>query len=63
MSNKKKLIINLKFNNQERVECARSPDLCKECEDRQRCEELELFYYSYSKKDILKCITNDERRR
>lgn len=57
---RKKLKLNIKFNNGI-VVCARSPSECICC--KRHCEQLEVFYYPFSNKDLKECFTNDERRR
>ncbi|EKQ57223.1 MULTISPECIES: hypothetical protein [unclassified Clostridium] len=59
---RRKLNLNMKFQ-KGAVVCAKSPIECKGCRDIGQCEEMDLFYYTYSKKDISECIKNDERRR
>jgi hypothetical protein len=49
MSNRKKIKLNLKYNNQGIVVCAKSPSECKSCKE--YCELMELFYYPFRNKD------------
>jgi hypothetical protein len=48
MSKRKKLKLNIKFNNGA-VVCARSPSECKNCKE--FYELMELFYYPFRNKD------------
>ncbi|WP_459476452.1 hypothetical protein [Clostridium saccharoperbutylacetonicum] len=52
---RKRLKLNVKL-----VACARSPGLCKQCEE--QCEKMDLFYYPYSKRDIRECFKNCGRK-
>lgn len=57
---RKKLKLNIKFN-KGIVECAKSPELCKECKE--DCEKMDLFYYPFNDRDIEECFNNNEKRR
>ena len=57
MRNRKKLKLNIKFN-KGIVECAKSPELCKECKE--ECEKMELYYYPF--KGIEECFKNSEKK-
>lgn len=57
---RRKLKLNIKFN-KGIVECAKSPELCKDCKE--YCELMELFYYPFDNRDLKECFMNDERRR
>lgn len=61
MDNKKKLKINIKFNNKGKVECAKSPELCNECKE--ECEKMDLYYDPFNYKDLKECFKNSERSR
>ncbi|MCE5221863.1 MAG: hypothetical protein LLF98_11550 [Clostridium sp.] len=57
---RKKLKLNIKFN-KGIVECAKSPDVCKDCKE--ECERMDLFYYPFNDKDLKECFKNSERSR
>lgn len=60
MRNKMKL--NIRFAGNE-VVCAKSPTNCKGCSYKNNCEQIEVYYYPYTKKEIEECFRNDERNR
>lgn len=60
MSEKKKIKLNVRFRN-EKVICAKSPDLCIGCKE--ECEKMELFYYPFSNRDLMECFKNNEKRK
>ncbi|WP_244833386.1 hypothetical protein [Clostridium sp. BJN0001] len=60
MSNKIRLNINFKGD---KVICAKSPELCKKCVQKNECEKLDLFYKKYTKRDVIECFHNSEKRR
>lgn len=62
MEHKRKLKLNIKFK-KNKVVCARSSEECKSCKDIKQCEEIEVFYYPYSKKDIKECFKNNDKKR
>lgn len=59
---RKKVELNIRFIGN-KVLCAKSPINCKGCIHKSNCEKLELFYYTYTKKEIEECFKNDERIR
>lgn len=59
---RKKIKLNIKFMGNE-VVCAKSPVNCRNCKDKNKCENLNVFYYPYPHKDILNCFNNNEKRR
>lgn len=60
MNNRKQLKLNIKFTN-DKVICAKSPEQCKGCNE--DCEELDLFYYQFNRRDIKECFQNSEKAR
>lgn len=62
MSKKESLKLNINFKNN-KVVCAKSPDLCINCTDKHNCETLNVFYNKYTHKDIIECFNNSEKRR
>lgn len=60
VSNRKQLKLNIKFTN-EKVICAKSPEQCKGCKE--ECEQLDLFYYQFSAREIKECFKNSEKAR
>ena len=62
MSKREKVILNMKFT-KNIVVCAKSPELCGDCTNKKECEEMELFYFLFNKRDLVKCFKNDQRRR
>lgn len=59
---RKKVKLNIKFQ-KNIVLCAKSPEFCIDCKEKQTCEHIEMFYNPYSNKDILECFNNSEKRR
>ena len=62
MNKNNKLKLNIKFKNN-KVICAKSPEFCVNCKNRNDCETLKVFYDPYPYKDIINCFNNSERRR
>lgn len=60
MSKRKKIKLNMKFN-QGKVECARSPDKCGLCEYIKQCETIDTYYYPFQ--GIAECFKNNEKRK
>ena len=60
MRERKKIKLNMKFN-QGVVVCAKSPDLCGDCNE--ECERMELFYYPFNKRDLKECFKNSYKRK
>ncbi|OOM75486.1 hypothetical protein [Clostridium sp. BL-8] len=59
----KKIKLNIRFVGNE-VVCAKSPaKCCKRCANKNNCEEIEVHYNPFAKKDIEECFKNDERNR
>lgn len=44
MSQRKKVNINIKFIG-DQVACAKTPKLCIKCSDRNKCENMNVYYY------------------
>ena len=62
MSKRKKIKLNMKFN-KNIVVCAKSPELCRDCKDNKECEEMEIFYFLFNKRDLVECFKNDQKRK
>lgn len=62
MSNRKKLILNMRFS-KDKVLCAKSPEECKGCGEKRECESMVLYYYPFNDKDIKECFRNNEKRK
>lgn len=60
MEHKRKLKLNMKFNNG-KVICAKSPTECRSCKDIKGCETIDTYYYPYQ--GINECFRNNERRK
>jgi hypothetical protein len=54
--------LNIRFVGNE-VVCAKSPINCNGCDNKKNCEQIEVYYSPYAKKDIEECFKNDERNR
>jgi len=63
MNKRTKLKLNIKFNNNNKVVCAKSPELCVDCINKNNCETLNVFYSQYAHRDIIECFNNSEKRR
>jgi hypothetical protein len=60
MSQRKKLKLNIKYN-KGIVECAKSPQECIFCREKNKCETINTYYYPYE--GMKECFNNNERRR
>lgn len=60
MSERRKIKLNMKFS-KGIVVCAKSRELCGECNE--DCEKMELFYYPFNKRDLKECFKNDQKRK
>lgn len=60
MRKRKKIKLNVRFRNGN-VICARSPNECKGCKE--DCENMDLFYYPFSSRDLMECFKNNEKRK
>lgn len=58
---KRFLLLNIKFNKNGDVECAKSKSLCRNCPWGKDCEEIKCFYDPFE--DIDYCRKNDYRKR
>ena len=59
-SKRKKINVNIKFLG-DKVVCAKSPGECRNCKDKNRCENMDLYYYIY--KDIKECMQSRSYKR
>ena len=46
MTSRKKINVNIKFDG-DKVVCAKSPIECRNCSNRNSCENMDLYYYVY----------------
>ncbi|MDR3598739.1 hypothetical protein [Clostridium sp.] len=59
MGKRKKIKLNMKFN-KGIVVCAKSPIECRLCEDINKCETIDTYYYPYE--GVRECFKNNERK-
>lgn len=58
---RKRIVMNVKFNKDGKVECAKSKDFCKQCPYRKVCEEIKFYYDPFDDLDF--CRNNDYRKK
>lgn len=58
---RKWLLLNVKFNTEGKIECAKSIELCKDCPWGKYCEELKCYYDPYDYMDY--CRKNNYKKR
>lgn len=60
MSKRIKLNLNIKFNG-DKIECAKSPEECNKCKQKNKCENLDMFYYPFD--NVEECMSMRKYRR